>query len=89
VSRTLSGIRQLEADQIAKVLQQNTQSILAEEVMQALKRSGRWVYDGDLTDWPVSNTSTGYPGVAYGHMGDGLHLGYRDGQSRSGLVSCG
>lgn len=77
VSRTLSGICQAEADQIAKVLQQITQPILAEEVMQALKRSGRLVYDGDLTDRPVSNTSTSYPGVAYGHMGDGLHLGYQ------------
>jgi len=77
VSRTLSGIDQAEADQIAKVLQQITQPILAEEVMQALKRSGRLVYDGDLTDRPVSNTSTSYPGVAYGHMGDGLHLGYQ------------
>lgn len=77
VSRTLSGISQPEADQIAKVLQQITQPILAEEVMQALKQSGRLVYDGDLTDRPVSNTSTSYPGVAYGHMGDGLHLGYQ------------
>ncbi|RPI78688.1 MAG: hypothetical protein EHM41_24485 [Chloroflexi bacterium] len=77
VSRTLSGISQPEADQIAKVLQQITQPILAEEVMQALKRGGRLVYDGDLTDRPVSNTSTSYPGVAYGHMGDGLHLGYQ------------
>lgn len=77
VSRTLSGMRQAEADQIAKVLQQITQPILAEEVMQALKRDGRLVYDGDLTDRPVSNTSTSYPGVAYGHMGDGLHLGYQ------------
>jgi hypothetical protein len=77
VSRTLAGIGQAEADQIAQVLQQITQPILAEEVMQALKRSGRLVYDGDLTDRPVSNTSTSYPGVAYGHMGDGLHLGYQ------------
>jgi len=77
VSRTLSGIRQSEADQIVHVLQQITYPILAEEVMQALKRSGRLVYDGDLTDRSVSNTSTSYPGVAYGHMGDGLHLGYQ------------
>lgn len=77
VSRTLSGFSQPEADQIAKVLQQITQPILAEEVMQALKQSGRLVYDGDLTDRPVSNTSTSYPGVAYGHMGDGLQLGYQ------------
>lgn len=77
VSRTLSGIGQAEADQIAQVLQQITQPMLAEEVMQALKRNGRLVYDGDLTARPVSNTSTSYPSVAYGHMGDGLHLGYQ------------
>jgi hypothetical protein len=77
VSRTLAGIGQAEADQIAQVLQQITQPMLAEEVLQALQRSGRLVYDGDLTDRPVSNTSTSYPGVAYGHMGDGLHLGYQ------------
>ena len=77
VSRTLAGISQAEADQIAKVMEQITQPFLAEEVMQALKQSGRLVYDGDLTGRPVSNTSTSYPGVAYGHMGDGLHLGYQ------------
>jgi len=77
VSRTLTGVSQVEADQIAKVLDQITQPILAEEVMQALKQSGRLVYDGDLTGRPVSNTSTTYPGAAYGHMGDGLHLGYQ------------
>ena len=31
--------------------------------MQALKRSGQLVYDGDLTDRPVSNTSTRVEGV--------------------------
>ena len=77
VSRTLAGISQAEADQIAKVMEQIMQPILAEEVMQALKQGGRLVYDGDLTGRPVSNTSTSYPGVAYGHMGDGLHLGYQ------------
>ena len=45
--------------------------------MQALQQTGRLGYDGDLTDRPVSNTSTTYPGVAYGHMSDGLHLGYQ------------
>ena len=77
VSRTLSQLSQTEADQIAQVLQQITQPILAEEVMLALKETGRLVYDGDLTDRPVSNPSTTYPGVAYGYMGDGLHLGYQ------------
>ena len=77
VSRTLAGLSQAEADQIAKVIEQIMQPFLAEEVMQALKQSGRLVYDGDLTARPVSNTSTSYPGVAYGHMSDGLHLGYQ------------
>jgi hypothetical protein len=77
VSRTLAGINQAEADQIAEVLEKIMQPMLAEEVMKALKQSGRLVYDGDLTGRPVSNTSTSYPGVAYGHMGDGLHLGYQ------------
>lgn len=77
VSRTLAGVSQAEADQIAKVMEQILQPILAAEVMQALKQKGRLVYDGDLTGRPVSNTSTSYPGVAYGHMGDGLHLGYQ------------
>jgi len=77
VSRTLTGVSQSEADQIARVLEQITQPILAEEVMEALKQTGRLVYDGDLTARPVSNTSNSYPGVAYGHMSDGLHLGYQ------------
>jgi len=77
VSRTLSGLTQAEAEQIAAVLEQITRPILAEEVMLALQSSGRLTYDGDLTDRPVSNTSTTYPGVAYGHMGDGLQLGYQ------------
>lgn len=77
VSRTLAGLSQAEAGQIAAVLDQITRPILAEEVMRALQSTGRLTYDGDLTDPPVSNTSTTYPGVAYGHMGDGLQLGYQ------------
>ena len=77
VSRTLSALNQKEAEQIAHVLDRITQPILAEEVMQALQHTGKLVYDGDLTARPVSNTSTSYPGVAYGHMSDGLQLGYQ------------
>jgi len=77
VSRTLTGLTQIEAEQIAAVLDQITRPILAEEVMRALQSAGRLSYDGDLTDRPVSNTSTTYPGVAYGHMGDELRLGYQ------------
>lgn len=77
VSRTLAGLTQAEAEQIVAMLDQITRPILAEEVMRALQSYGRLTYDGDLTDRPVSNTSMTYPGVAYGHMGDGLQLGYQ------------
>lgn len=77
VSRTLAGLTQAEAEQIAAVLERISRPILAEEVMRALQISGRLTYDGDLTARPVSNTSTTYPRVAYGHMGDGLQLGYQ------------
>ena len=77
VSRTLSGLTQAEAEQIVGVVEQITRPILAEEVMRTLQSAGRLTYDGDLTARPVSNTSSTYPGVAYGHMGDGLQLGYQ------------
>ena len=77
VSRTLAGLTQAEVESIAGVLEQVSAPILAEEIMLALQSSGRLTYDGDLTARPVSNTSTTYPGVAYGHMGDGLQLGYQ------------
>jgi len=35
--------------------------------------------DGDLTGLPVSNTSRTYPNAAYGHMNDGIRLGYQAG----------
>ena len=77
VSRTLAGLTPTEAEAIAGVLAHICAPILAEEVMLALQSAGRLTYDGDLTARPVSNTSTTYPGVAYGHMGDGLQLGYQ------------
>ena len=77
VSRSLAALTQEETEQVAAALDQITQPILAAEVMQAMRRSGRLVYDGDLTDRPVSNTSTTYPNVAYGHLGDALRLGYQ------------
>ena len=77
VSRTLSELTQEEAEQVANALDRMTQPILAEEVMKALQLAGRLTYDGDLTDRPVSNSSTTYPNVAYGHMGNALRLGYQ------------
>jgi hypothetical protein len=77
VSRTLTGLKQAEAEAIDDVLEKISAPILAEEIMLALQSTGRLTYDGDLTARPVSNTSTTYPGVAYGHMGDRLQLGYQ------------
>jgi hypothetical protein len=77
VSRTLSGLFQEEAEQVANALANITQPILAEEVMKALQLGGRLTYDGDLTDRPVSNDSSTYPDAAYGHLGSALRLGYQ------------
>jgi hypothetical protein len=77
VSRTLTTLRQEEAEQVVRVLDKLTQPILAGEVAKALQRTGRLTYDGDLTGRPVSNSSTTYPNVAYGHMDNELRLGYQ------------
>jgi len=77
VSRTLTSLRQEEAEQIAGVLDKITKLILDEEVMKALQLSGRLTYDGDLTGRPVSNSSTTYPNAGYGHMDNAIRLGYQ------------
>jgi hypothetical protein len=77
VSRTLTTLRQEEAEQVAGVLHKITKLILDEEVVKALQLSGRLTYDGDLTGRPVSNSSTTYPNVGYGHMDDAIRLGYQ------------
>jgi hypothetical protein len=77
VSRTLTELYQEEAEQIAGVLNKISKPILDEEVMKALQLCGRPSYDGDLTGWPVSNSSTTYPNVGCGHMDDAIRLGYQ------------
>jgi hypothetical protein len=77
VSRTLTTLCQEEAEQVAGVLHKITKLILDEEVMKALQLCGRLSYDGDLTGRPVSNSSTTYPNVGYGHMDDAIRLGYQ------------
>jgi len=52
-------------------------AVIMKEVALALQQEGYIVYDGDLTGRPVSNSSTTYPGAAYGYMGDGVQLGYQ------------
>ena len=77
VSRTLTTLYQEEVEQVAGVLHKITKLILDEKVMNALQVSGRLTYDGDLTGRPVSNSSTTYPNVGYGHMDDAIRLGYQ------------
>lgn len=77
VSRTLAQLRPTEVEQIVRALQTISQPFVDQEVVLALRHQGRLVYDADLTGRPVSNTSSSYPNVAYGHMSDGIHLGYQ------------
>jgi hypothetical protein len=77
VSRTLQELTLDEARQIVQVLETISQPFIDREVTLALRERGYLVYDGDLTGRPVSNTSTTYPNVRFGHMSDAVHLGYQ------------
>ena len=77
VARTLQGLSQAEAEAIAQVLDEISRPLLDQQVTQALTERDRLEYDGDLTGRPVSNTSTTYPGAAFGHMDDEVRLGYQ------------
>jgi hypothetical protein len=77
VSRALSALTMDEAQQVVDVLTQVSRPFIDQEVMFALRDKGKLIYDGDLTGRPVSNSSTTYPNVAYGHMSDALRLGYQ------------
>jgi hypothetical protein len=77
VSRALSALTMDEAHQIVDALSQVSRPFIDQEVMLALREQGKIVYDGDLTGRPVSNSSTTYPDVAYGHMSDAVQLGYQ------------
>jgi hypothetical protein len=77
VSRTLSGLSRDEVQQIVAVLATISQPIIDREVVLAWRDRDEIVVDCDLTGRPVSSSSTTYPGVAFGHMGDGVHLGYQ------------
>lgn len=77
VSRTLQSLSWDEVHSIADVLSTVSQPFIDQETEMALHRSGRLVYDADLTGRPVSNTSTSYPDTAFGYMGDTVSLGYQ------------
>ncbi len=77
VSRTLQACTEETVSAIRTALQQVSQPFIDREVMLALRDRGVLVYDGDLTGRPVSNSSTTYPGVAFGWMSDTIRLGYQ------------
>lgn len=77
VSRALAELTMAEAQAIVRVLDEVSQPFIDHEVLLALREQGKIVYDADLTGRPVSNSSTTYPNVAYGHMSDAIQLGYQ------------
>jgi hypothetical protein len=79
VSRTMSSLSWEEAQAIVKGLEEVSQPFLKAELKILRSKQKRLMLDGDLTGIPVSNTSTTYPNAAYGHMDDGIQLGYQAG----------
>lgn len=77
VSRTLKACTDETVAGVKEALNSVLQPFIAREVMLALRDQGTLIYDGDLTGRPVSNSSTTYPGVAFGWMSDTIRLGYQ------------
>jgi len=77
VSRTLHACNDETITAVGEALWAVSRPFIEQEVVLALRDRGVLVYDGDLTGRPVSNTSTTYPGVAFGWMGDAVRLGYQ------------
>jgi hypothetical protein len=77
VSRTLKACTEETVAAVKEALDTVLQPFIAREVMVALRDQEVLIYDGDLTGRPVSNSSTTYPGVAFGWMSDAIRLGYQ------------
>jgi hypothetical protein len=77
VSRTLKVCTDETTVAVKQALETVSRPLIEREVMLALRDRGVLVYDGDLTGRPVSNTSTTYPGAAFGWMSDAVQLGYQ------------
>lgn len=77
VSRTLKACTEETVAGVKTALDTVPQPFTAREVMLALRDQGGLIYDGDLNGRPVSNSSTTYPGVAFGWMSDAIGLGYQ------------
>lgn len=77
VSRTLHALSGQEVEQLIHVTEHFCQPFIDKEITLALA-GGRIELDGDLSPRPVSDTSTTFPGAAYGHMDqDQVGLGYQ------------
>lgn len=77
VSRTLSACTEETEEAVREAVAQVSQRFIDREVVLSLQQRGVIIYDGDLTGRPVSNTSTTYPGAAFGWMSDAVRLGYQ------------
>jgi hypothetical protein len=78
VSRTLHALCENEVRQLIRVTEQFCQPFIDKEVTLAVASGGRIELDGDHSPRPVSDTSTTYPGAAYGHMDqDQVGFGYQ------------
>ena len=77
VSRTLKACDGETVVSLQEALEYVSRPFIDREVMLALRDQDVLVYDGDLTGRPVSNSSSTYPGVAFGWMSDAVQLGYQ------------
>jgi len=77
VSRTLKACTSQTVTALEAVLSEISRPFIDREVMLALRDRDVLVFDGDLTGRPVSDTSSSYPGVAFGWMDDEVRLGYQ------------
>lgn len=77
VSRTLKACTDQTVAAVTEALELVSRPFIEQEVLLAVRDRGVLVYDGDLTGRPVSNTSTTYPGAAFGWMSDAVRLGYQ------------
>jgi len=64
---------------LVRALERVSQPLLQAELDLLCRQGQRLRMDGDLTGIPVSNTSKTYPNAAFGHMDDGIRLGYQAG----------
>jgi hypothetical protein len=79
VSRTLSSLSWEEVYELVRALERVSQPWLQAELDLLCHQGQRLRMDGDLTGIPVSNTSKTYPNATFGHMDDGIRLGYQAG----------